>query len=223
MDLPDKPCAGQVPESVSKIRSVMEMKENLEIVELNKILPNERRERHRCLSFIKTQGIQMACTLYSCNHRGHFENLHFLWKSPETTTIKDQTDVITTVKERVPVYHSRLVRREFRRAAEKLNIEAKYSRYLYRLATSDATAPLTSAEKEVDSRIIRFVELGDEEIVLDLRKITHEGKTIYDEFFDTARRFIDTAVGEAVDERRHSSLVHLAKAMSAADLYRLVM
>lgn len=220
LDLPDKPLSHPLPESVAKVCAVMELKADYEVVELNEILPRNRHDRHTCLSFMKKYGIQMASTLYSCTHRSQVENLHFLWKLPAEATIQDQTETIARVREKVPIYHNRYVRREFRRAADKLNIQAKYSRYLYRLATSDASAPETSAEKEVDSRIMRFVELGDEDVVLDLRKITREGKSVFDEFFDIARRFIDGAVGEAVDDRRHDAITHLAKAMSAADLYR---
>lgn len=175
VDLPDKPVHLPVPDSVSNICSVMELKNFYEIVELNEFLPRDRHARHECLNYMKMHGIQMTATLYSSHHRGQLENLHFLWRLPIEPTIKEITDTVLAVKEKIPIYHSRLVRQEFRRAAEKLNIEAKYSRYLYRLATSDATAPSTSAEKEVDARIMQFVELGDEDVVLDLRKLTHEG------------------------------------------------
>ena len=94
------------------------------------------------------------------------------------------------------------------------------SRFLYHLATHDASAPVNEKSKEIDKRVMNFIEYEDEEIILDLRTVCQKGDTAYSDFFDTARIIIEEKVGTAVDERRHDDTLHLAAALSAADLYR---
>ena len=43
-------------------------------------------------------------------------------------------------------------------------------------------------------------------------------KTKFDEFWSCAKAFIEEDVGSAVDDRRHSTVVHMAKVISVRDL-----
>lgn len=211
---------GTVPLSVLKIKEALNKSDSYEIVPLNELLPTERYLKHQALQFIRNQGIGLASSLYSCIHTGNVENMHFCWRLPEEVDLEAQSRAVDRVRKMTPQQHSRLVKQSFVKAASKLQIQPKYSRYLYKLATNDATAPSNAIEKEVDSRILRYVEMGDEEVVLDLRAVVQQNASVYDEFFSQAQSFIDAKIGTAVDDRRQDSVVHLAMAMSAADLYR---
>ena len=48
-------------------------------------------------------------------------------------------------------------------------------------------------------------------------------KTKFDEFWSRAKDFIEEDVGSAVDDRRHSTVVHMAKAISVRDLREKVL
>lgn len=51
----------------------------------------------------------------------------------------------------------------------------------------------------------------------DLRN-RYRQKTKFDECWSRAKDFIEEDVGSAVDDRRHSTVVHMAKAISVRDL-----
>ena len=52
----------------------------------------------------------------------------------------------------------------------------------------------------------------------DLREVKHpERRTKYDVFWNNAEMFLSEDIGTAVDERRHSQVTHLAKAISIRD------
>lgn len=95
-----------------------------------------------------------------------------------------------------------------------------HARYLYGIATDDASAPANSQIAVIDQRLMDYVKLEDDAIVMDLRHIHREGESHFAMFFDAAKQLIENTVGAAVDERRHDPVAHTAVAMSAADLYR---
>lgn len=164
---------------------------------VNTYLPTDRKLRHQALSSLKQKGLDIWCTLFTCTHQGQHENLHFLWKIPEEDVdIQQQTAVIEKVKQHIPRYHSMYVKQSFVRSAAKLNIKPAYARFLYKLATQDASASANSATEAVDNRLIDFVNSGDPEIVVDLRSLRTNPST-YDEFFGAAAKVIEGHIGTA--------------------------
>jgi len=62
-----------------------------------------------------------------------------------------------------------------------------------------------------------MLDLEDASFVYDLKTYYGE-KTKFDQFWNCAKEYIEEDVGTAVDVRRHSTVVHIAKAISVRDL-----
>lgn len=61
-------------------------------------------------------------------------------------------------------------------------------------------------------------ELEDPSLVYDLRHHLAGRQAKFDTFWDEAKTFIHEDIGVAVDDRRHSTVIHIAKAVSVRDL-----
>jgi len=77
-------------------------------------------------------------------------------------------------------------------------------------------------EKEVDERVKLFFEMEDPEIIIDLRELNTGQHTKYDIFWEECQKFLQEDIGLAVDERRHTNITHMARAISARDLLEQV-
>ena len=73
-------------------------------------------------------------------------------------------------------------------------------------------------EVELDERVKMYVEMEDEDIVYDLRELQSGKKSKFDAFWDECEKFLQEDVGLAVDERRHSQVTHMSRAISVRDL-----
>ena len=187
-------------------------------VEITSLLPTDRRRKHEALQLLIKSGIGPKASVYSQTHTGSHENLHFVFK--HDCDPQKSLDAVKKIEQELPKYHDKYVKAAFQRAARQLSVTPMISRFLYHLATHDASAPVNEKSKEIDKRVMNFIEYEDEEIILDLRTVCQKGDTAFSDFFDTARIIIEEKVGTAVDERRHDDTLHLAAALSAADLYR---
>ena len=67
-------------------------------------------------------------------------------------------------------------------------------------------------------RIRLIIDSQDPDIVDDLRHHNKGRPTKYDYFWEECRKYLEEEVETAVDERRHGSATHLAKAFSTRDL-----
>ena len=63
-----------------------------------------------------------------------------------------------------------------------------------------------------------IVDMEDVETVVDLRNLNGSRKSIYDVFWQECSKYIQEGVGQAVDDRRHQEVTHLATAISVPDL-----
>ena len=73
-------------------------------------------------------------------------------------------------------------------------------------------------EAEIGERMRRILEMEDSDIVLDLRYLNSGQKSQYDVFWSKCKKFLDEEVGLPVDDRRHGTVTHLAKAILVHDL-----
>lgn len=85
----------------------------------------------------------------------------------------------------------------------------------------DVPAASSLDEKVINDRVQRFVDMEDPDVVLDLRALNSGQKTKYDMFWDEIQKFLREDVGLAAEERRHSEVTHLARAISVRDLCML--
>ena len=193
---------------------------------LNDLLPDEPRKRYNFLQSLLRTGIQspiVVCTHSPGNNAG---NLHFVWRVPKEDHIEkifsQSQHVIETVRLQFPVFHIRAMRKtmfsKFGRIAP--SVKPSVLRYFYCDLTGDATAANDMGEAEVDERVLQFLQMEPDEpsTVTDLREVKHpEHKTKYDVFWNKAEIFLNEDIGTAVDDRRHSQVTHLAKAISISD------
>ena len=61
------------------------------------------------------------------------------------------------------------------------------------------------------------IEMEDPHIVMDLRHLNSGMKAQYDGFWDECSKFLEESVGTAVDDRRHTTITHIASAISIRD------
>ena len=64
--------------------------------------------------------------------------------------------------------------------------------------------------------------MEDPDVILDLRALNGGQKTKYNTFWDEVQKFPQEGVGLAAEERRHSEVTHLARAISVRDLLEQV-
>ena len=202
-------------------------KSNYEWMNINDLIPKDALPRHRFVSQLIKCGLfikdDCSLVLYTHSYGNNIESLRFAWLVPANSEDRDadrHRSVQRACEESVPVYHSRNLKRQFIELAESMDLREKAKlRRLYVCATGDAAAARTSDEQDVDNRLLQFLELGDASIVYDLRALNHRPKH-YEEFFNAAEKFIAESIESSVDDRRHDSVVHLAKAISASDLHK---
>ena len=60
--------------------------------------------------------------------------------------------------------------------------------------------------------------MEDPDIIIDLRELNCGQKSQYDTFWEECKKFIQERIGAAVDDRRHSTITHMACAISVRDL-----
>ena len=88
-------------------------------------------------------------------------------------------------------------------------------RHIYKVLVGDCSSAANLLQSEIDERVQVMFDLEEPSLIYDLRN-HYEQKTKFDEFWSCAKDCID--VGSAVDDRRHSTVVHMAKAISVRDL-----
>ena len=89
---------------------------------------------------------------------------------------------------------------------------------MYKDLVGDLSDAATTSQSEPDERVHAFFELEEPDLVYDLCQIYSGRESLYDTFWEKAKEFVDEDIETAVDDRRHSQAVHLAKAISIRDL-----
>ena len=93
-------------------------------------------------------------------------------------------------------------------------------RFFYRSLTGDPSSPNDAKEAEIDSRVLEILSMEpeDPQTLFDLREACSTKRhTKFQAFWDEAAKYIDEDVGRAVDDRRHTTITNLAKAISIRD------
>ena len=195
---------------------------------INDLLPEDSVKRYRFLKKLKSDGLfvnpSSKLALYTRTYNNNIENLHYGWLIPADGVDDDKLrDVQRECERAAPLYHSRQMKRKFIEIANTLEVNTSKAklRRLYSVATRDASSSRSLAEGEIDQRVMDFVELEDDSIVCDLRKLNHRPAS-FEEFFNAAEQYMSEEVETSVDDRRHDSVVHLDKAFSTQDLFKYV-
>ena len=150
-------------------------------------------------------------------------NIHWIWQSDATSidnALQTVHLIIERLKQNIPQYHTRAMQREAYAKFGLVTANTKKSvlRHLYKDFVCDSSASANLSEAEIDSRVNLLFELEDPSLFYDLRHHLAGRQAKFDTFWDEAKKFIQEDVGVAVDDRRHSTVVHVAKAVSVRDL-----
>ena len=96
------------------------------------------------------------------------------------------------------------------------SVKKSILRHMHKDLAGDVSAADTS-QAEVDNRVDVFFELEDPDLIYDFRELYAGRHTQFDTFWAKAKEFLEEDIGTSVDDRRHSQVVHLAKAVSVRD------
>ena len=83
---------------------------------------------------------------------------------------------------------------------------------------NDCSASANLSESEIDRRIAILFELEELSLVFDLRYHFNGKQTKFDIFWENAKQYLEEDIGITVDDRRHSTVLHVANAISVRDL-----
>ena len=155
-------------------------------------------------------------------------SLHWIWRTDSvdiSSAIQSCQPVIENLKSNIPIYHTRSMRKAM---YEKFglvtkNVKKSVLRHFYRDLTGDRAVSPSLSEQEVDERLSALFELEEPDLLYDLRD-ANPGNQLhrFEVFWQEAKQFLEEDIGTAVDDRRHSNVVHVAKAISVRDFKQQV-
>ena len=130
----------------------------------------------------------------------------FLWKVPvdasESEVLNESIKVTKELKKTFPVYYSKATRCEF--IHRVTSSKSAFPREAYRRLTGDQSCSSNACEQAIDERVKQILEDEDADVICDVR-IDNGRPEMYESFLDCCRRYIDSKVDTAVDDRRHDS------------------
>ena len=190
-------------------------------LDLRPLLPDDRRRRYEWIQTLR-RGLDVPIIHVQYSPGSNIGDLHWIWQCTATDiddALKGCQPIIEKLKKDIPEYHTRAMRRDAFELFGLVSPGTKKSvvRRLYKELVCDSSASTNLSQEEIDQRVQTMFDLEDASFVYDLR--THYGeKTKFDQFWACAKEYIEEEVGTAVDDRRHSTVVHTAKAISVRDL-----
>lgn len=130
--------------------------------------------------------------------------------------------LIDEIKQQIPVFHTRAMRQEFYNLYGLISPKSKpfILRNIYHSLTGDQSAARTTAEMEIDDRVTEALSMEDPDIIIDLRELNTNGRDRFAISCQKCSQYLSMCT--AVQERRHGSVVFMAKAISVRDLVQEV-
>ena len=176
-------------------------------INLDEYSPVDAKKRYLFIKEVKN-GAQVPTILLTYSPGNNVGNSHFIWHKTLSTASSQR--VIEEIKTKLPIFHSRLMKREVINKFGKVSSSVKPAvlRYFYHDLTGDSSGSETMNQEEVDLHAKQAIEIEDFEIVADLRHLNYGNKTKYDVFWDECGKFLEQNIGTAVDDRRHIGITH---------------
>ena len=156
-------------------------------------------------------------TYVPCSNMG---NLHWIWHSTSAIIDDALQPINEQLKKDIPVFHTRAMRRE---AFEMFGLATPSTKksvlqHLYKELVGDSSASANVQQAEIDERVAAMFELEEPSLVYDLCDHYGGQQLKFDTFWKNAKEYIEEDVGTAVDDRRHSTVTHVAITISVRDL-----
>ena len=214
------------PSLLTGLESRLAEKNEFEYVVVEDVCPSDPRRKYEYLQMLKSSGLALNAAMLTYTHGNNMGNTHFAWKVPEQgpDSFSQSQRTIEAVREQIPTFHTRAMRRSLLQKYGRVapNIKPAVMRSLYRELTGDSSAAANEHIAEIDERVRLLLDMEDPDVVLDLRALHTGHKSQYDVFWGECQKFLEEEVGTPVDDRRHSLVTHLARAISARDLLEQV-
>lgn len=141
-----------------------------------------------------------------------------MWHVPKDSldsALTESLPIIDEIKKSLPIYHSRAMQSEFihKFGCVTQGVQPAVLHYFYKDLTGDCSSSESLSQEELDERVKQAIEMEDPDVVIHLRRLNSGSKTHYGTFWDD----LEEDVGMAVDDRRHSDVIHIAKTISIRD------
>ncbi|CAG8754096.1 2403_t:CDS:2, partial [Racocetra fulgida] len=160
----------EVKEQYQELATIIKNSNDYEVISIDKYLPSNRNQKY---NFITNLALDTTIMLYRYYHRNYLGSLNFVWRIPTNPNIRSenlQAQAIISIQNKLPQYFTRAMRK---------NIFAKYSllskitphvlSLLQHDLTGDVSALENSQSKELDEHLRLMLEIGDSDILVDLR------------------------------------------------------
>ena len=172
------------------------------------------------------KGLSVPTMMYTYSPGGSVLNHTFIWRLPDDfsveATVSINQQVVCKLNERLPVFHTRVMKKEFvtHYGLFMPGVKPYLLRSIYRELTNDASGSRTTKEEDIDERIKEALSSEDLDIIIDMRELNEGCVAKYDTFWGKCTEFISEC--SAVPERRHGEVCFMAKAISVRDLINQV-
>ena len=207
---------GPVKECYTALYEHLQTLEYYQEVSLDDFSPEDRYSwRH----WVEKLQMPFPSMIYRFPYGNNLGVVSFIWKIPHEC---DQTQIarlISKLNEKQYFFATRDMRRDFiDRYNQHVKIPQSVLRNIYRTLTDDASAAVSGSQREIDERVEEALSMDDPDILLDLRKLNGNAKSSkFDAFWDELATYIEE-LNPAVDERRHSQVLHMPVAISLRHL-----
>ena len=127
----------------------------------------------------------MPSMLYTYSSKGSVLNHNLLWRLPDSSSPQEllslNQKIILKLSEDMPVFHMRVMRREFINHFGCLMNRTKpyVLRNIYSELMKDCCSARTLEEREVDARVQEVLSAEDPDLIIDLRYFNHGLPTKY--------------------------------------------
>lgn len=147
--------------------------------------------------------------VYTYHHGNNVGNSIYVWKVDETdseTEISNHNYLIrVNLKSKLQVYYTRAMKSSLLKTMELYlgNVKKTNARVLLKEMFDDSSSSENMTSKSVEQRVELMIELGDPDIITDLRRINEGRPEKYCEFWDYAKKFLENKSKQnilAVDE-----------------------
>lgn len=221
------PVYSPTPIIFNDLEIALSHKNLFEYVLVENFCPADPRKKYEYLKLLSS-GLSVRTVKLTYSHGNNIGNLNFIWKIPIKASEKDilsqSQQVIETCKQEIPTFHTRFMRKtlysKYGRVAPSMKLSVLRS--FYKELSGDQSSSANEHEEEIDRRVNQMLEMEDPDIIIDLRELNCGRKSQYDVFWEECKKFIQERVGAAVDDRRHSCVMHMACAISVRDLIEQV-
>ena len=138
---------------------------NYHHVSVEEFSPTECRAKYNFLQIMKRVGITFPTALLTYTHGNNVGSLHFVWRV-ETFgdgAFSDSQPVIELIKKDIPVYHTRMMRKEMFKVFGRLTSSLKpaFARYIYRVFTGMAVHQYVSCRFKVHFLLLHVLFLSN--------------------------------------------------------------